>query len=117
MLESKAKEWSRSASIDSFSIIDLGEFLNIAMSPSITRALGITDTTTFCASGQWLSLFEDHITLLDFLKYVAFESGAETAKDCDDPASVFFFDPIHPSERVHRLFGYYAFQLFQQQLE
>ncbi|KAJ2396019.1 hypothetical protein GGI23_004075, partial [Coemansia sp. RSA 2559] len=116
MLESKAKEWSRSAGLDSFSVIDLGEFLNIAISPSIARALGITDTTTFCAGGQWLSLFEDHITLLDLLKYVVFESGTETATACNDPASVFFFDPIHPSERVHRLFGYYAFQLFQQVL-
>ncbi|KAJ2658881.1 hypothetical protein IWW48_003781 [Coemansia sp. RSA 1200] len=116
MLDFKAKEWSQQANLDSFAVIDLGRFLTIAMSPSVTQSLGITNITSFCAGGQWLNLFEDQITFLDFMKYVVSESGAEVSTDCEDPASVFFFDPIHPSERVHRLFGYYAFNLFQQVL-
>ncbi|KAJ1726785.1 hypothetical protein LPJ72_006211, partial [Coemansia sp. Benny D160-2] len=87
MLDFKAKEWSQQANLDSFAVIDLGKFLTIAMSPSVTQSLGITNITSFCASGQWLSLFEDQITSLDFMKYVVSESGAEVSTDCEDPSS------------------------------
>ncbi|KAI9504440.1 hypothetical protein GGI25_003292 [Coemansia spiralis] len=113
MLMEKAQKWSMSAQLDLFGIVDLGSFLELAISDQVSGALGITDTKSFCAGGRWLGLFEDHISFNDFFEYAVFESGDLRAQGCDDPASKFFFDPIHPTERVHRLFGYYAHQFLE----
>ncbi|KAJ2078754.1 hypothetical protein H4R24_004256 [Coemansia sp. RSA 988] len=104
MLNSKARSWSKSAKLDLFDIIDLGLFVEVALEPNVLRVLGISDTKSFCVGGSWLKLFEDHLYLTTLLKFITF---ADDTLACNDPSVYFFFDPIHPSERVHRLFGYF----------
>ncbi|KAJ2911019.1 hypothetical protein GGI21_000268 [Coemansia aciculifera] len=99
LLETKARD---------FGIIDLTRFVESAIRPAVTKALSITDTQSFCMTGDsWLRLFDDQLSVVKFVKYLV--AGYSGAAACDDPGSMFFFDPIHPSHQVHRLFGYGVF--------
>ncbi|KAJ1902088.1 hypothetical protein LPJ66_000263 [Kickxella alabastrina] len=108
ILSEKIEKWRKSVNLISLDIIDLGEFLTLAIGPSISSSLGITDTKSICVGGSWLNMFDDQLNLANLLKYLL-TSDSDRAT-CGDPESRFFFDPIHPSEQVHRLFGYYIFR-------
>ncbi|KAJ2379632.1 hypothetical protein IW150_000021 [Coemansia sp. RSA 2607] len=105
ILKQKTDKWKQTAKLDIFDIIDLGSFTDIAIQPPVSGALGITDIDTYCVGGSWITLFKDQPLFSNFMKYL-FSSDSISAS-CDDPSTKFFFDPIHPSERVHRLFGYH----------
>ncbi|KAJ1720421.1 hypothetical protein LPJ53_004947 [Coemansia erecta] len=105
ILKQKTDSWIQTANLDIFDIIDLGGFTDVAMQPAVTSAIGITDTETYCVGGSWITLFQDQLLLGNFMKYL-FSSDSLSAS-CSDPGTKFFFDPIHPSERVHRLFAYH----------
>ncbi|KAJ2743765.1 hypothetical protein GGI20_003488 [Coemansia sp. BCRC 34301] len=109
MLESRVTEWQRLARLDLFALIDLARFVDTAIGPAITKALNITDTSSFCVTSRsWLSLFDDDLSLAKFVRYFF---GTDGKPACVDPSSRFYFDPIHPTDRVHRLFGYCVYQV------
>ncbi|KAJ1932927.1 hypothetical protein GGF37_006896, partial [Kickxella alabastrina] len=98
----KVNEWLENASgIKYLAMGNLGEFVDLTVnSPAISAALNITDVTQACIkSMDTLSLFEMIMGALD------------SNDMCSDPGSKYFFDGVHPSERVHRLYGYYCWQL------
>ncbi|KAJ2834521.1 hypothetical protein FBU31_001766, partial [Coemansia sp. 'formosensis'] len=113
LLETKARKWRLSAGLSHFAVIDLARFMDTAIQPVVSTALNITDTRSFCVGGSWLSLFDDEISLRKFLKFL-FSSDSKPM--CTDPSSHFYFDPIHPTDRVHRLFGYCAHQIIARQI-
>ncbi|KAJ2868655.1 hypothetical protein FB639_004845, partial [Coemansia asiatica] len=67
--------------------------------PLVSKALGVTDTETYCVGGSWINLFNDHLYFTDFMKYLV--SSDSNIALCNDPGTKFFWDPVHPSERVH----------------
>ncbi|KAJ2559942.1 hypothetical protein EV175_000055 [Coemansia sp. RSA 1933] len=100
LLATKANAWASSYSDITFSISDIGQYVQISVgSSSIISALGLTDTTDACTSGIMISTFDELIS--DIISGI-------TA--CADPSTNYFFDSVHPAERVHRLFGYYAWK-------
>ncbi|KAJ2813077.1 hypothetical protein H4S07_000946 [Coemansia furcata] len=113
LLETKARKWRLSAGLSHFAVVDLARFMDTAIQPVVSTALNITDTRSFCVGGSWLSLFDDEISLSKFLKFL-FSSDSKPM--CTDPSSHFYFDPIHPTDRVHRLFGYSAHQIIARQI-
>ncbi|KAJ2058115.1 hypothetical protein GGI17_005240 [Coemansia sp. S146] len=113
LLETKAREWQLSAGLDHFAVIDLARFMDSAIQPAVSKALNITDTGSFCVGGSWLSLFDDQISVSKFIKFLL---SSDSKPMCVDPSSHFFFDPIHPTDRVHRLFGYCAHQIIARQI-
>ncbi|KAJ2488020.1 hypothetical protein IWW37_005011 [Coemansia sp. RSA 2050] len=113
LLESKLREWRLSAGLDHFAVIDLARFMDTAIQPAVTTVLNITDTQSFCVGGSWLSLFDDEISLSKFLGFLF---SSDTKPLCADPSSHFYFDPIHPNDRVHRLFGYCAHEIIARQV-
>ncbi|KAJ2402125.1 hypothetical protein GGI23_000933 [Coemansia sp. RSA 2559] len=94
------------------SLIDIGKFMHLAI--SIAGVLGAKDTGSSCVGGNVLQeLFgsEKHIEAV--LLRMLFD-----LKDtllCDAPEDYFFWDPIHPNGRVHRLFGYYVNEFIKSQ--
>ncbi|KAJ2333454.1 hypothetical protein GGI00_002322, partial [Coemansia sp. RSA 2681] len=112
LLEAKAGEWQKRAGLDQFALIDLARFVDTAIGPAVTRALNITDIKSFCVGGgsssSWLGLLDDELSLTKVIKYLVAGSGSSV---CHDPGSHFYFDPIHPADRVHRLFGYCVYQV------
>ncbi|KAI8318445.1 hypothetical protein GQ54DRAFT_321867 [Martensiomyces pterosporus] len=104
VLASKANAWSQSANIGSFVIANLGGFVELTInSAAIVSALGLKDTTTSCVSGNTTNLAElqgKHCALLNFI------TSAKKDLMCSDPSTHYFFDSIHPAERIHRLYGY-----------
>ncbi|KAJ2720637.1 hypothetical protein GGI07_004482 [Coemansia sp. Benny D115] len=105
ILAEKVMKWKAKAQLDSVTILDFESFVNNAIKPSVTNALGISDIESYCVGGKWLAMFEDQLEYAEILKFLL-EFGNKNT--CADSATKFFFDPIHPSERVHRLFGYYV---------
>ncbi|KAJ2801745.1 hypothetical protein H4R21_002684, partial [Coemansia helicoidea] len=60
---------------------------------------------TSCLGGNFLNLLQADNKLTALLNLVL------DAKDdlmCSDPSTNYFFDIVHPTERVQRLFGYFA---------
>ncbi|KAI8318966.1 hypothetical protein GQ54DRAFT_320728 [Martensiomyces pterosporus] len=104
MLAAKVTAWAQSANIGFFSIADIGGFVALTVnSAAITTALGITDTQTSCVGGNTLNLIESQDKLSALVQFFI---DAKEDLLCSDPSTNYFFDPVHPAERVHRLFGY-----------
>ncbi|KAJ2463714.1 hypothetical protein GGI02_005175, partial [Coemansia sp. RSA 2322] len=74
-------------------------------SSAITTALGLTDTKTSCVGGNLLDLVQAENKLLALFQLVL---DANEDLLCSNPSTNYFFDPVHPAERVQRLFGYYG---------
>ncbi|KAJ1819073.1 hypothetical protein LPJ60_003978 [Coemansia sp. RSA 2675] len=104
MLAAKADAWARSAKgMGFFAIGDIGEFVEATInSPAVIQALGLTDVANPCIEG----INTDSIGGL-----LASIMNCSKNPSCADASLYYFFDPIHPSERVHRLFGYYSKEL------
>ncbi|KAJ2441151.1 hypothetical protein IWW46_003645 [Coemansia sp. RSA 2440] len=110
MLSDKSLAWAQSANLKMFDVVDLDRFMRVSLDNSITQALKVVNTISYCINGSWLALFEDHTYASDFINFVF---GADSATSCPDPSALYFFDPIHPSEQIQRLFGYYLFKHIQ----
>ncbi|KAJ1742818.1 hypothetical protein IWW42_003966 [Coemansia sp. RSA 1085] len=110
LLKEKAMEWKQRHGLDVFQLVDLTQFMLAALRPDVMSALNITNRSKYCISGSWLALFEDHLLLSSVLKFAISDDSVD---ECTDAGSLFFFDPIHPSERVQRLFGYYMYEYIQ----
>ncbi|KAJ1998254.1 hypothetical protein GGI06_006297 [Coemansia sp. S85] len=113
LLDKRLREWRVGAGLDHFAVIDLARFMDTAIQTEVTKALNITDTRSFCVGGSWLSLFDDEVSLSKFLGFL-FSNDSQSL--CRDPSSHFYFDPIHPTDRVHRLFGYCAREIVARQV-
>ncbi|KAJ1963410.1 hypothetical protein GGI12_002064 [Dipsacomyces acuminosporus] len=104
LLAAKANAWAKTAGLQFFSIADIGGFVELTVnSKAITSALGLTDTTTSCVGGNSLNLIQSKDKLGAFIKFIV---DAKEDLMCSNPSTNYFFDPVHPAERVHRLFGY-----------
>ncbi|KAJ2017418.1 hypothetical protein IWW57_005365 [Coemansia sp. S610] len=109
---SKAQAWATKNAKDLgfFNIADLAGFIELTVqSSAISTALGLTDVKTSCVGGNFLNLVQAEDKLLALLQLVV------DAKDnviCSNPSTNYFFDPVHPAERVQRLFGYYGKEVF-----
>ncbi|KAJ2909290.1 hypothetical protein GGI21_002029 [Coemansia aciculifera] len=103
-LEVKVNAWARSASgLGFFAIGDMGGFVESTInSPAIIKALGLTDTTSPCIEG----IDADSIGGL-----LASIMNCSHNPRCPDASLHYFFDTIHPNERVHRLYGYFVKEL------
>ncbi|KAJ2583441.1 hypothetical protein GGH95_000998 [Coemansia sp. RSA 1836] len=99
-----AGAWAAQASgVNSFMISDIASFLELTVkSPAIAAALGLTDTTTACLGAEY-----DRYSLETLISSAM---GAIPTKGvCTNPSTHYFFDDVHPAERIQRLFGYYSF--------
>ncbi|KAI8318621.1 hypothetical protein GQ54DRAFT_314338, partial [Martensiomyces pterosporus] len=61
------------------------------------------DTKTSCVGGNTLNLIESQDKLSALVNFFI---DAKEDLLCSDPSTNYFFDPVHPAERVQRLFGY-----------
>ncbi|KAJ2447454.1 hypothetical protein GGF42_005434 [Coemansia sp. RSA 2424] len=108
VLSTKAQAWAAKNAKDLgfFSIADIGGFVELTVrSPAITTALGLEDVKTSCVGGNLLNLVQAEDKLLALLQ-LALDSKDNVL--CSNPSTNYFFDPVHPAERVQRLFGYYG---------
>ncbi|KAJ2705389.1 hypothetical protein FB645_002469 [Coemansia sp. IMI 203386] len=101
-LNTKTSAWISSVSgVSLFAVGDIGKFVEITVnSPAVISALGLTDVTNACFDS------------LDFTSLSSFISNTASSSTptCADPSTHYFADSVHPAERVHRLFGYYAWK-------
>ncbi|KAJ2911017.1 hypothetical protein GGI21_000266 [Coemansia aciculifera] len=99
-----ASAWASKASgVNSFMLSDIGSFVQVTVtSPAIAAALGLTDVTNAC-----LGVGYDGYSLETLISSAM--GIAPTKGVCTDPSNHYFFDDVHPAERVQRLFGYYTF--------
>ncbi|KAJ2731523.1 hypothetical protein IW152_004496 [Coemansia sp. BCRC 34962] len=104
LLATRANAWARNAKgLGFFAIGDINGFVEVTInSPAVINALGLTDVTNPCIEG----INTDSVSGL-----LASIMNCSNNPSCPDASLYYFFDPIHPSERVHRLFGYYSKEL------
>ncbi|KAJ1919319.1 hypothetical protein GGI16_004761 [Coemansia sp. S142-1] len=100
----KANAWARSASgLGFFAVGDIGGFVESTInSPAVISALGLADIANPCIEG----INTDSIGGL-----LASIMNCSNNPSCPDASKHYFFDPIHPNERVHRLYGYFGKEL------
>ncbi|KAJ1667505.1 hypothetical protein IW140_003015 [Coemansia sp. RSA 1813] len=100
MLATKANAWAKINSDITFAISDIGGFVEVTVkSAAVISALGLTDTTDACTDSLNASSFD-----------ALFSTAINGITACADPSTSYFFDAVHPAERVHRLFGYYSWK-------
>ncbi|KAJ1665293.1 hypothetical protein IW140_000647 [Coemansia sp. RSA 1813] len=106
-LAEKANSWAKSASgVQIFTIADIGGFVEVtANSPAISTALGLTNTKTSCVGGNTLNLVQSDNKLIALLQLIL---DAKEDLMCSNPSTNYFFDFVHPAERIQRLFGYFG---------
>ncbi|KAJ2741721.1 hypothetical protein GGI20_004995 [Coemansia sp. BCRC 34301] len=99
-----ASAWATKASgVNSFMLSDIGSFVELTVkSPAIIAALGLTDVTNACLGAEY-----DRYSLETLISSAM--GIVPTKGVCTNPSTHYFFDDVHPAERVHRLFGYYSF--------
>ncbi|KAJ2544171.1 hypothetical protein GGF49_001409, partial [Coemansia sp. RSA 1853] len=56
LLLAKTFVWAKASNISNFAILDMNIFLQTALSKTVTKALGISDTTNSCVGGEILEL-------------------------------------------------------------
>ncbi|KAJ1721149.1 hypothetical protein LPJ61_006075 [Coemansia biformis] len=107
LLTTKINNWASTAQGLGFvAIAPIGKFVEVtALSPTVSQALGLTDVTTSCVGGNFLNLLQADNKMIALLDLVL---NADENVMCDNPSTNYFFDIVHPAERVQRLFGYFA---------
>ncbi|KAJ2354972.1 hypothetical protein IWW50_001360 [Coemansia erecta] len=100
-LAAKTNAWIKNASgVNMFSIGDIGKFVEVtANSPNIIHALGLTNVTGACL---------DTLDTSSAAAMVTSCMNVPSESVCTDPSRFYFFDDVHPSERIQRLYGYYS---------
>ncbi|KAJ2250733.1 hypothetical protein IW137_001034 [Coemansia sp. RSA 1287] len=98
----KANAWVKTAAdVSMFTIDDIGKFVEVtANSKNIISALGLTNVTGACLDTLDTSSPKAMITSC---------MNVSSESVCTDPSKFYFFDDVHPSERVQRVYGYYSF--------
>ncbi|KAJ2452168.1 hypothetical protein EV183_003095 [Coemansia sp. RSA 2336] len=85
-------------------LVGLSEFTELtATSSKILQTLGITDTTSPCVGKQLLGSIKQDLI-------VQRQVGVDASK-CSDPSTNYYFDLIHWGERIHRLLGYFMWEV------
>ncbi|KAI9469387.1 hypothetical protein LPJ78_005616 [Coemansia sp. RSA 989] len=109
-LASKVSAWASSAQgIKMFAVAEIGKFVEVtAKSDAVLNALGITNVKTSCVGGNVLNLIQSDNKLMALLKLVV---DAKENIMCSNPSTNYFFDFVHPAERIQRLFGYYSHEM------
>ncbi|KAJ2481832.1 hypothetical protein IWW56_001448 [Coemansia sp. RSA 2131] len=99
-LATKANAWAKTAAdINMFAICDFGKFVEVTTnSKNIINTLGLTNVTGACL---------DTLNTSSPKETIAARINASSENVCIDPSRFYFFDSVHPSERIQRLFGYY----------
>ncbi|KAJ2715468.1 hypothetical protein H4R19_001193 [Coemansia spiralis] len=107
VLAQKVVAWaSSSADLGFVVMVPIGKFVDVtALSPAVYQALGLTNVETACVGGNTLNLVQADNKLSALLNMVL---DAKNDLMCTNPSTNYFFDIVHPAERVQRLFGYYA---------
>ncbi|KAJ2078755.1 hypothetical protein H4R24_004257 [Coemansia sp. RSA 988] len=102
-LKSKANAWAKDAKdLSLFAIADIGKFVEVTVSSkSIIKALGLTNVTGACL---------DTLDTKSAASMITSCMNDVSASVCTDPSTFYFFDSVHPSERVQRLYGYYSWK-------
>ncbi|KAI7822298.1 hypothetical protein BX661DRAFT_216646 [Kickxella alabastrina] len=109
-LTRKVNAWaSKALGLTSFSIADIGGFVETTVnSEAIANSLGLTSVSTSCVGGNALNLLQADNKLLALMKLIF---DAKENLMCADPSKSYFFDFVHPGEKITRLFGYYTKEL------
>ncbi|KAJ2339229.1 hypothetical protein GGF43_006690, partial [Coemansia sp. RSA 2618] len=105
-LSAKIATWTKTSSADCFAVLDINAFMQAVFTPAVSKSLGITDTTNSCVGGKLINLITGTTKLSSLLDTIS--DNKDSTAICTDPGSHFFWDPLHPTDRVHRLFGYYV---------
>ncbi|KAJ2778924.1 hypothetical protein H4R18_004316 [Coemansia javaensis] len=107
VLAAKVAAWAGSAKgLGFYGIAPLGKFVEVtALSANVSQALGLADVSTSCVGGNALNLIQAQNKLVALMNFVV---NADSNLMCTNPSTNYFFDVVHPAERVQRLFGYYA---------
>ncbi|KAJ2159987.1 hypothetical protein GGF46_002595 [Coemansia sp. RSA 552] len=110
VLATKFNAWAGSAQGISFhAIAEIGKFVEVTVaSDAIQTALGLSNVKTSCVGGNTLNLVQSDNKLEALLKMVL---NVKEDLMCSDPSSYYFFDFVHPAEKIQRLFGYYSNEL------
>ncbi|KAJ1731304.1 hypothetical protein LPJ72_004005, partial [Coemansia sp. Benny D160-2] len=96
----------------SCTLIDMSGFMQLSMTSKVAGALGVKETGSSCIAGNVMDLVENNKQMEAILR-LAFD--LKDTLICDNPQDHFFWDPIHPNDRIHRLFGYYVNELIKAQ--
>ncbi|KAI8319920.1 hypothetical protein GQ54DRAFT_299001 [Martensiomyces pterosporus] len=112
-LAAKANTWAQSAGVEAFGIADLGTYADLSVKPSVASALGLLDTTTSCIGGNALNMIGGQNYIGALQKFIF---NTMDFVFCGNSSTTYFFDPIHPNDRVHRLFGYYVHEVIAARL-
>ncbi|KAJ1952921.1 hypothetical protein EC988_003292 [Linderina pennispora] len=114
MLAQKVAAWKATAGIGFVTVADVAKFLAVTQMPSVTVALGLEDVSTSCVGGNLLDFVETDNFLAALINFFM---DAKNAIMCSNPGTNYFFDPIHPAERIQRLFGYLGFEMVKTTLQ
>ncbi|KAJ2192056.1 hypothetical protein GGH18_003012 [Coemansia sp. RSA 530] len=109
-MAAKVNAWASTANdVQLFAIAEIGKFVEItATSDPIINALGLTNVETACVGGNVLNLVQADNKLLALLKLLL---DVKESLMCSNPSTNYFFDFVHPAERIQRLFGYYSHEM------
>ncbi|KAJ2627419.1 hypothetical protein H4R22_004415 [Coemansia sp. RSA 1290] len=103
-LQVKLNALRNTTSNANWELVGLGEFTKLtATSSKISQTLGIVDTTYPCVGKQLLGSIKQDMV-------VQRQVAADTLK-CTDPSTNYYFDLIHWGERIHRLLGYFLWEV------
>ncbi|KAJ1951312.1 hypothetical protein FBU59_000236 [Linderina macrospora] len=107
LIQQQANAWAQTAGLTLFSVFDLGSLVGMVKSSTVSSALGLKNINDPCvnvdnilASFSGANFLQDIIDLLSNL----------SANICSNPTDYFFFDFVHPAERVQRLAGYFLYE-------
>ncbi|KAJ1946785.1 hypothetical protein GGF37_000933 [Kickxella alabastrina] len=103
----KANSWASSApGLSLFAIADIAGFIETTLNSSdIINSLGITNADSACLGGNTLKLVNSKNRMWMFISMLF--NVSETLM-CSSPENSYFFDVLHPGEKITRLFGYYS---------
>ncbi|ORX70562.1 hypothetical protein DL89DRAFT_322022 [Linderina pennispora] len=99
MIHDKTAAWAKTAGLKLFGIADIGR------SPG---ALGLKNMNEGCVGGELAAFLQDD----NFIQHlIDFITNIDEALLCKQPTYNYFFDPVHPAERIQRLYGYFTYEV------
>ncbi|KAJ2781171.1 hypothetical protein H4R18_003041 [Coemansia javaensis] len=108
LLARRLGAWAAAARVPAFAVLDLYALMQAAMDPSVGGALGVADTADPCVTNTFVDAAAEGTFLELAYKLLTDPKGGSV---CARPETRFFWDIFHPTDRLHRLFGYYASEL------
>ncbi|KAJ1956690.1 hypothetical protein EC988_001214 [Linderina pennispora] len=109
MIHDKTAAWAKTAGLKLFGIADIGKFVEITQTSSkIPGALGLKNMSEGCVGGELAAFLQDD----NFIQHlIDFITNIDEALLCKQPTYNYFFDPVHPAERIQRLYGYFTYEV------